>query len=262
MQSVKSIRALSRGLVVMRAMEQAGAVSLHELSGQTGLSKPTLMRILRTLGEAGYVHRGIADRLFRLTARTGAMASRGARGLLAQTAARALDRLCHEVLWPSDLAVYGDGGMRIQETTRRLSPFMMNRDVLSHRIHMLQSGMGRAYLAFCAEAERERIIRTLAASRDPLDREARDARAVAAAIADAREKGYAARAPGYFITHATESRVSAIAVPVMHRGAAIAAINLIWVSRAASETEFVREHLARLQQAAREIETEYGAKAA
>lgn len=262
MHSVKTIRALSRGLAVIRALETRDALTLHQLSEQTGLTKPTLLRILRTLGEEGYVRRGIADQQFRLTVRTSGVTARGARGLLAETAAPALDRLCHEVLWPSDLAVYRDGGMRIQETTRRLSPFMMNRDVLSHHIHVLQSGMGRAYLAYCADAEREQIIRTLAASRDPLDREARDRRAVAAAISEVRETGYAARAPGYFITHVTEARVSAIAVPVMHRGAAIGAINLIWVSRAAGEAEFVREHLERLQQAAREIETAYGKRAA
>ena len=65
---VKSIRALARGLDVLKALQERPATSLHDLHGDTGLSKPTLLRILRTLEEAGMVHRAIGDGRYRVSA--------------------------------------------------------------------------------------------------------------------------------------------------------------------------------------------------
>src|SRR5690606_2571875 len=60
---VKLIRALSRGLEVMRRLEMEGPATPQALALRTGLPKPTLMRVLLTLEKEGYVRRGIGDRL-------------------------------------------------------------------------------------------------------------------------------------------------------------------------------------------------------
>ena len=54
--SVKSIRALERGLDVLQALQTgpAGLKTLHEI---TGLPKATLLRILRTLTERNLIWR-------------------------------------------------------------------------------------------------------------------------------------------------------------------------------------------------------------
>ena len=54
---VKSITALRRGLDVFWSIQQSSAATLADLHRQTSLSKATLLRILRTLQEAGWIAR-------------------------------------------------------------------------------------------------------------------------------------------------------------------------------------------------------------
>jgi len=253
MTGVKTIRALSRGLDVMRTLEREGAATLHELAQRTRLPKPTLMRVLQTLEGEGYVRRGIGDRLYRHNVRGIRPPEGGWKAVLTEVAAPILDRLCNTVLWPSDLGIYEDGVIHVQETTRRLSPFLLNRDVLRADIHVLPSAMGRAVLAWSGAAQREAILARLARSRRAPDRPARDRGAMEALIEETRTRGYASRMPGYYISHRREADVSAIAKPILLRGEAIGAVNLAWVSGAMGEHDFVARYLAPLATAASRI---------
>lgn len=247
------VRALGRGLAVLRVLEDRPGLTLHAISGETRLAKSTLLRILRTLEAEAYVRRGLTDELYYPNVRSAVPHALMQRSVLAEVAAPILDRLCQEVLWPSDLAVYDDGFMRVQETSRRRSPFMMNRAVTQIGIHMLQSGMGRAFLAYCKPELRRTILEQLARSRDPRDGPARRPAEVEQMMDAIRRKGYATRQTGYFVTQPTEARVSAIAVPVMDGAYAMGSINLVWISQAATEEAFVRAHLEQLLEAARQI---------
>ncbi len=251
---MKTIRALARGLEVMRTLETAGPATLHDLARRTGLPKPTLLRVLLTLEQEGYIRRGIGDRLYHHTVRSVRLPEDGWKAVLAEVAAPVLDRLCNAVLWPSDLGIYEDGVIHVQETTRRLSPFLMNRDVLSADIHVLPSAMGRAVLAWSGEGRREAILRQLAVSGRPHDATAaRDRPAVEALLRETVAQGYACRQRGYYLTHRREAEVSAIARPILVKGEAIGAVNLTWVSSALSESQFVSRYLDRLSAAASEI---------
>lgn len=262
MAEVKTIRALSRGLAVIRALEGGASLTLHQLHAATGLPKPTLLRILTTLERDGYVRRGIGDELYRTTVRPAATASDHDADLLADVAAPVLDRLCQRTVWPSDLGVYRDGAMRIHETTRRNTPFVINRKVLEYKIHVLHSAMGRAYLAACDEAERAAIHAVLRASSDPRDRIARRPGAVEALVEQTRAQGYALRARGYSLSPRSFAEMSAIAVPVLCAGRPVGAVNLVWISSAVSEAVFVREQLDALKEAAGEIASEFAARSA
>jgi IclR family transcriptional regulator, mhp operon transcriptional activator len=253
MEKSETIRALSRGLAVLRAVEAGSGLSLHELSCATGLAKPTLLRILRTLEEEGHVRRGLTDQLYRANMRFVPTPEEMQRSVLAEVAAPVLDRLCQDVLWPSDLAAYADGFMWVQETSRRRSPFMMNRAVTKFGIHMLQSGMGRAYLAYCEPDKQSEVIDRLARSNEPHNYLARQRDKVRRILEDVRRKGYATRATGYFVTQPTEARVSAIAVPVMSEAEVLGSVNLVWISQAATEEQFVERHLQGLVDASRKI---------
>lgn len=253
----ETIRSLSRGLAVLQAVQDGVGMSLHEISRATGLAKPTLLRILRTLEAEGYVRRGLTDQHYHANVRSVPTEQEVQRSVLAEVAAPVLDQLCQEVLWPSDLAVYEDGYMWVQETSRRRSPFMMNRAVTQFGIHMLQSGMGRAYLAYCQPEKRAEILRLLAQSNEPYDYLARQREKVEKLLRDIRRKGYATRVTGYFVTQPNEARVTAIAVPVMAGQEVLGSVNLVWIAHAASEEQFVERHLQRLLDAARQIATRF-----
>jgi IclR family mhp operon transcriptional activator len=253
MTGVKTIRALARGLGVLRSLEDNGPATLHELAARTRLSKPTLMRLLATLEGEGSVRRGIGDRLYHRTVRSVRQAEGGWKAVIAGVAAPVLDKLCNRVLWPSDLGIYEKGVIHVQETTRRLSPFLLNRDVLQADIHVLPSAMGRAVLAWSSPARRDAILRDLVGLGRRRDAMAHDRRTVDAMVTETRDKGYATRMRGYYITHRREADVSAIALPITIKGEAVGSVNLAWVSSALSETEFAARYLDTLAAAAREI---------
>jgi IclR family transcriptional regulator, mhp operon transcriptional activator len=127
---------LTRPEAVLKAVQDGAGMSLHEICQQTSLAKPTLLRILRTLEADGYVRRGLTDQRYHANVRSVPTEEEVQRSVLAEVAAPILDRLCQDVLWPSDLAIHDEGYMWVQETSRRRSPFMMNRAVTQLGIHM------------------------------------------------------------------------------------------------------------------------------
>ncbi len=258
---MKQIRALERGLAVLDSVTRAGPSSLQALAEETELPKATLLRILLTLEAAGYVRRGLGDRLWRANVRTGPLQGNRQEIILAEVTGPVLDRLCQEILWPSDIGVYIGGTIRVLETSRRMSPFVVNRDVLTSRVHVMPSAMGRAILAWSNEAERARIISDLSRTDDPQDVPARDPLRVAALIAETRAQDYATRSPSYYVRERREAAMRAIAVPVIAGTRVIGAINLTWIHSAEPEAAFIRRHLNRLQQAAAEIADAFVARA-
>lgn len=270
MAETKTIRALERGLDVMRALEGQQAASLNDLYLTTGLPRPTLLRILLTLEKAGIVRRGIGDGLYRST--FGLQRLGG--GLdefdhLAEVAAPLLDRLCQQVKWPSDLIVMnhelGDC-MEIKETSRPNSPFTINRDHIGHLIAIPQSAVGRAYLAFCPEAERDQILSVLRASPKPANRLVRAVQRFDAVLEQIRKDGYATREPGfvggdYATGRLYDDGIAAIAVPLRDGDAVYGCINLVWLRTSMGEADLVVRHLETLQATAAEITAAYTAVA-
>lgn len=252
--NVKSIRALARGLEVFRVLQDRPAYSLDELHQVTRLAKPTLLRILKTLEEAGLAHRALGDGRYRVGARVRFMGRDvGPHHAVAEQAGPVLDALCRQVLWPSDIGVYKNGAMEILETNRQQTPFLVNRARMGYRVHVLLSALGRAYLAFCPTEERDTILARLSKSGDPYDSQARDRAAVLASLERVRERGYATRAPGYGYWGPSRNSAEAIAVPVRLGEKVFACINLSWVAGAVPLDEMVGKYLGVLTEAADEI---------
>ena len=102
----KTIRSLKRGLQVLNALNAQPISSLQDVHGLTGIPKPTLLRILLTLEEAGAVSRRLADGRYRISANLTRLGRKRDRfDPVAEAAAPVLDRLCQKVSWPSDLMV-------------------------------------------------------------------------------------------------------------------------------------------------------------
>jgi IclR family mhp operon transcriptional activator len=117
--------------------------------------------------------------------------------------------------------------------------------------------VGRAYLAYCPAAERDRVLRRLQNSDKPEDRLARDPQRFDKVLAETRAGGYATRDPVYaggFYGHPPyHDGLAAIAVPLVDRSRVQGSINILWISSAFSVQDFAARHLADLQAAAREI---------
>lgn len=249
----ETMRGLERGLSVLRALERADSLALRDLHRETQLPKPTLLRILSTLEENGYARRRLTDGSWRRAARKTETPQSQLHDLLLDIGGEVLADLCERIAWPSDLAVYHRGMMHILETTRRKTPFAVNMTGIGYRVPMLQTGLGQAWLAFCTDAEREKILAELRRSQNPFDRPAREPEAVAAIIEETRRKGYGMRVPGFTLRAEGEDKTNGVAVPVMMRGNVIACVTLVWTISALNERTVVKRYLAKVQAAASRI---------
>src|SRR5215213_2038815 len=165
MQGSDTIRGLERGLQVLQALQASPIASLNDLYLATHISKPSLLRVLTTLEKFGLVSRRLADGHYRLSAFAGPRKKRDRYARVAEAAAPVLDQLCQKVRWPSDLLVPAGDHMERRETSRAQSPFHVGpRAVISHvgqPVGWLLTGVGRAYIAFCPDKEREDLFKTL-----------------------------------------------------------------------------------------------------
>jgi IclR family mhp operon transcriptional activator len=252
---------LERGLQVLDVLQSNPIASLHDIHVATTISKPSLLRILNTLERAGVVSRRLADGHYRISAFTRMARKRDRHDRVAEAAAPVLDRLCQKVLWPSDLMVPAGDHMERRETSQAHTPFFFinttRRTRVGQSVNWLLTGMGRAYLAFCPEQERNGILQMLRRSDKSEDHLARDPKRLDRILAETRARGYGARDPiftgGNYGIPQIDDGLAAIAVPLLDRTRVHGSINILWVKAAFTIEEFANRHLADLQAAAAEI---------
>ena len=174
MAKTDTIRGLRRGLEVLQALQANSILSLHEIYLATGISKPSLLRILHTLEEFGMVSRRLADGHYRISTVANAPRKRDRHDRVAEAAAPVLDRLCQKISWPSDLFVPVGDHMERRETSRLQTPYFSHPSYITRvgqPVNWLMTGVGRAYLAFCPTQERDRN-HPIAAQVGPMGRSA------------------------------------------------------------------------------------------
>lgn len=253
-RGVKSITALRRGLDVLLAVEHSSAVTLAELHRQTSLSKATLLRILRTLQEGGWVERNELDGRYVPTPAPGESGRAVEwRAQLSALAAQPRALLQRKVPWPIDLGVRDGRAMLILDAHRPINGLAVNYRVLGFRPSMLMSSLGRCYLAFCPPAEQREILAALARSPYEVDRAALRPDAIRRMAVEARQRGYALRDPSPTGADSPE-RFGAISVPVHHLQRVVACISCAWLPSVATERDIVNRYLAALQGTALAIE--------
>ena len=250
---VKSVDALRRGLEVLHAVRQSSAVTLSDLHRQTGIAKATLLRMLKTLREAGWIDRNELEGRYVPAAAPGD-AGRAAdwRARLSALAAPARATLQRRIPWPTDMAVRDGTTMLVLDAHRPINGLAVNYRVLGFRPGMLVSSLGRCYLAFCPDDERRALIARLARSTRSPERAALRADAVRRLITQARAQGYCARDPSETSFDSPE-RFGAISVPVFKGERVIACLSCAWLPQVTGEREIVAAYLEPLQDAARAI---------
>lgn len=228
MSNFEPVVALTRGLEVLRLLNQLGEASILQLHKETGLHRTTVVRMMDTLVAAGYAARSDDGRSFIPTAKC-LQLSNGFdfHRRLKQIAEPILADYRRQVGWPSDLAVLDRDAMFVVSTRWDFGIVPRNPQP-GLRAEVLHTALGRAYFAFCEPEERERILKRLEASANPLDRIAADRRWVEALVAEIRAKGYAVADPE-FQDRRFDSSVTGFAVPVRPGGRVAASINIVFL---------------------------------
>ena len=258
MPKSRTIRGLERGLQVLQFLQSNPISSLHDVHTTTKISKPSLLRILHTLEESGLVSRRLGDGRYRVSANLTRMARRRARhDRIAEAAAPVLDRLCRQISWPSDLLVPAGDHMELAETSQTHSPFLIKASGIGQPVNWLLSAVGRAYLAFCPDKERDEILQRLRKSDEPANRLARDPKRLDKILAETHARGYGTCDPvflgGTYGSRPLDDGLAAIAVPLLDRTRVHGSINILWIKTAFTIEEFAARHLADLNTATAEI---------
>jgi IclR family mhp operon transcriptional activator len=257
---VKPVQSLERGLLVLAALREMRAASLHDLHQRTGIPKATLTRILYTLYRQGLVWQRMADGAFLPGHTMLARARLDHTDALVEIASVVLEQLCERVMWPSVLSVPRLDYMEVVETNSPRAHFdALPPAPLGFRANLLRSASGRAYLAFCPDQEREAVLRRLR-EKDVAGHElAHDPQAVRRIVETTRQRGYSVRDPdfgGHYSKPRSESDDgrNSIAMPIRSGGEVLGCVNLTWRRKALTVAQLAERYGGDLRAAVTAIE--------
>lgn len=241
-----TIRAVERGLDALTHLRRVGCDSPSRIATAIGLSRPTTYRILYTLENAKLIERDPCDGRISLSRRAGKLGE----GVTLQdkavwAALPTLEELQKRVVWTSHVATLGIDSMCVRECTHSLNPFAIVVSKATRlKRSLLQSALGRAYIGFCPEPERNALIERLAMT------EAKDYPPdyISSIIEQTNRDGFAS------MPFSSEVREGAIALPIRSGGRVAACLDVGWISSAVRFDEAVRKFLPHLQWAQADIE--------
>lgn len=237
------VRAVLRGLDVLAAVNRGRSRSVAELAAETKLPRATAIRLLETLEGAGYVARVDGRGRYGVSPRVTALAAGfDYNAWLTAIAQPRLRRLMRQIRWPSDLMVRSAENMIVLTSNRDRSGLNINTRYDGMTSSIYRSASGSAYLAWCDDDERERILAQLP--------HAEERATVETEIALTRKRGYGVRdtniPPG----------VGAIATPVLIDGRAVACLNVVFLPKLATPEAIAGECLSTLRAAAQSVARE------
>lgn len=246
------VRGLSRGIAVLRALNAlpGGVGTVADLARQTGIHRTTVKRLLETLRTEGLVLLKDDATSYSL----GFEVRRLSEGYVAaawidQIAGPLMRKYVQALSWPSDLATPDGGFMIVRESTHRFSLLSQHRATIGIRFPMLVSSLGRAWMSWCTDDQREAQLGMLSTRSDSIGEMARDTSYVRRVIRATRQRGYA-------INHGEwtpEPDSIGIGFPIMAGHHAIGALNLVLQRNVVSEKDVAERYVPRLQQLASEI---------
>lgn len=250
--STRPVRALNRGLDVLRELNRLERAAINTLASSLRLPRTTTYRILETLRLAGYVDRDPHD-CYRPTILVRALSDGfDDEAMVAHLARPHLAALGAQIVWPVAVATPSGGTMMIRETTDRESPLAIEHYGAGVRVPMLGSAAGRAYLAFCSAAQRDALLELLARSSLPDDRLARSRSEVERLLNETRTQGFG-------MSHRARrvSEETSLAIPVRAGDRILAAVTIRYAATAVPLRTAVEQFLPKLREVAQRIETEF-----
>jgi IclR family transcriptional regulator, mhp operon transcriptional activator len=224
------IRSVRRALALLRLLNQREVWDLHSLHECAEMPKPTVYRLLSTLRKAGYVQSDRGTGEYRLAERVQELASGYTeKSLLVEIGAPVALSVTRRIRWPLALGTLSEDVIVVRYSTMPESPLAVQTTTLGHRLGLLESAMGFAYLAFCPASEYEILISLL--SEASPRRAAIDVSWIAAQVELTRRRGYGLRLP-----QAGSHSSATLAVPIKHREEVMGILSMTTFGRAMTKT--------------------------
>ncbi|MDT3688170.1 MAG: DNA-binding transcriptional regulator [Pseudorhodoplanes sp.] len=244
------IRSIERAMKVLQEMNLQPYSSIARLHARTGLPKATLVRILKTLENLGYVENDPRLGGYQVSALVSSLSSGFHKEPMVVEAGRPWAvAVTRKYQWPVAIALLDRDAVVVRFSTvpdSSMSPF---HKTVNMRLPLLTRGMGLAYLAFTPKEEFDLIVEMLRRSDDPEDSLAQQKDRVNRLVHQVRRQGYASRA-----RHVEPKNSNTIAVPIMNEaGRVVASFGLTYFTAALSEAEACERYVPVLKSTSAEI---------
>lgn len=247
-----TVRGLARGLCVLRAINSADKIEVTaaDIGSLTGLHRTTAQRLLETLLGEGYLRAGEGRNSYRLADRVCELsAGYSYSERVCQVAGPIMQGLLDRLIWPTSLCSISGDALIIRQTTHGMSRASFHSDMVGQPAPVLLTAAGRACFAFAASRKRNSLLKVLGAKRDAEGVIARDPSLVRALIVKVRADGYSLNSGDW----TDKPKTGAVAVPILKRGQAVAALNVVYLNTAVEPKEAVREFVPVLKAAVADI---------
>ncbi len=248
-RSYPPVESVRRALEVLKAVNHLRIASINGIYTETGFPKSTIVRLLETLMDEGYVARDNMCGGYRITSHIHELHSgyEGISQIIEVSRPLAID-LTRRIKWPIGIGVLDGDAIALQFWTGTISPWAHTNTVLGLRPSLQTSAMGRAYLAFCDEAERESHIERMRA--DPKRKfDTFEELRFRALLDRVRTDGYAMRDP-----RTKPFRNTTLAVPIREGDVVQALMSLSFFTSAVPHGEIGEQIVAPLRQTRCKIE--------
>jgi IclR family mhp operon transcriptional activator len=242
MAQYKTVRALSRGLQVLQALNDVRAASVADLSRRTGLARSTVHRSIETLLADGYVYEVCDSEYYSLSDSAQRLSSRCSDvERLIERAGEYVTMLGRQVQWPIDFFVPESQSLLLRLSTHhqsRLTFFPTTK--VGRAVPLLPTAPGRAYLASLNADECSALIESAAPPGD--------VSSAAQLLRDVKRRGYGFRRNGLI------AGTSSISVALRLRGRPVACLSMMFFTSTMSIEDAANRFLGQLRQTARDIE--------
>lgn len=252
MSSFSPVRAVTRGLDVLRVVSEKGPVTATEIAKLLRIPQPTTIRLLETLIETGYVYRDDTAARFSVTARTKALSSGyDSTSRLVQLAKPLIEDLRRSIGWPANLAVPGRDSMIVAFTNRSTSGIPLPGR-LGAALPLLATGVGMIYLASLEESKLQHVLQRLRESHEQWNTEPSLWKNLDERLEYARRTGHGFAHEDYLYSQ-YQSRIWAVAVPIKVAGRFEAAISSLLLRDTGERERQLTFVLPELEKTARHI---------
>ena len=209
-RSFRNVQSVGRVLALLECANRLVPCTVQRFSTECGLSAPTVVRLMETLCESGYL-RKVSRRAGYVVTSKVRLLSAGFHGapLIAEIAKPYADELTERYLWHVSIATLDVDAMINQCNTIAASPMSPLQNNYGRRLSLVGSAHGRAYMAYCSETERRHLLRIGRKTNEAQSYQGSGPVSIAAMVKDIRSKGYATRARGLDHEH------TSIAVPIL-----------------------------------------------
>jgi IclR family transcriptional regulator, mhp operon transcriptional activator len=126
MASFPPVQSVVRALAVLDALNRRPISTIEDLHGQTGIPKPSIVRLLQTLQSRGLVRHAPQHGAYLLTSSVRTLsAGYHSEPRLMEASSSLLDDFTRKVKWPLAIAMLDSSAMVIRHSTIPLSPLSL-----------------------------------------------------------------------------------------------------------------------------------------